>query len=344
MSLLLTTVLVKGPESALLSVLFPFCFWGPPVAVQDTTFEMERRRNRPEKYDREVVQSTVEAMKRITEIRAKRQERFWEQRSVLYTTVHHCTSAQYTLLGTSVQYCTLLMSSYCSLIQDKPLLYRNVGVCDKAGGSLFCVLHGFVRLFSWARQGGGSLFCVLYGFVLCWSLGHGSMGAHCYVYWFCAFLVSCARQDEDQEGEGAEGGTDRAGEGHPSGEGAHRAGQGPFPDSAQEGGGEGGHGGGGARGESEGEGAGQGQGGTAGCAGNGRCHARVEDGSYTFKSCMLLKTLGRGKSERLARGGIGGYRRGTGREEKVWVGFKVLQWMNCVKKGYERTISRALLT
>lgn len=48
--------------------------------AEDTTFEMERRRNRPEKYNREVVQSTVEALKRIKEIRAKRQEKFWEQR------------------------------------------------------------------------------------------------------------------------------------------------------------------------------------------------------------------------------------------------------------------------
>lgn len=64
------------------------------VVVQDTTFEMERRRNRPEKYDREVVQNTVEALKRIKEIRVKRQEKFWEQRSVhslpLHTTVHYC--------------------------------------------------------------------------------------------------------------------------------------------------------------------------------------------------------------------------------------------------------------
>eukprot|EP00475_Leptophrys_vorax_P031764 TRINITY_DN48340_c0_g1_i1.p1 TRINITY_DN48340_c0_g1~~TRINITY_DN48340_c0_g1_i1.p1 ORF type:complete len:225 (+),score=41.48 TRINITY_DN48340_c0_g1_i1:247-921(+) len=46
----------------------------------DTTFEMERRRNRPERYDRNVVEKTLTAMKRIEEIRVKRQAKFWEKR------------------------------------------------------------------------------------------------------------------------------------------------------------------------------------------------------------------------------------------------------------------------
>lgn len=48
--------------------------------AEDATFEMERRRNRPEKYDRELVAKTVKAMKRIKEIRVARQDRFYEQR------------------------------------------------------------------------------------------------------------------------------------------------------------------------------------------------------------------------------------------------------------------------
>ena len=48
--------------------------------AEDGTFEMERRRNRPEKYDRELVAKTVKAMKRIKEIRVARQDRFYEQR------------------------------------------------------------------------------------------------------------------------------------------------------------------------------------------------------------------------------------------------------------------------
>ena len=48
--------------------------------AEDATFEMERRRNRPEKYDRELVTKTVKAMKRIKEIRVARQDRFYEKR------------------------------------------------------------------------------------------------------------------------------------------------------------------------------------------------------------------------------------------------------------------------
>ncbi|CAI5501774.1 unnamed protein product [Closterium sp. Naga37s-1] len=51
----------------------------------DTTFEMERRRNRPERYDRNVVATTVAAMKRIDELRVKRQAKFWEKRMKVKT-------------------------------------------------------------------------------------------------------------------------------------------------------------------------------------------------------------------------------------------------------------------
>ena len=44
---------------------------------QDATFEFERKRNRPERYDRNVVENT---MKKIEEIRLKREEKFWESR------------------------------------------------------------------------------------------------------------------------------------------------------------------------------------------------------------------------------------------------------------------------
>lgn len=48
--------------------------------AEDATFEMERRRNRPEKYDRELVHKTVKAIKKVTEIRKARQDRFYETR------------------------------------------------------------------------------------------------------------------------------------------------------------------------------------------------------------------------------------------------------------------------
>ncbi len=44
--------------------------------TNDTTFELERKRNRPERYNRETMQKTLKAMEKITEIRHKRESRF----------------------------------------------------------------------------------------------------------------------------------------------------------------------------------------------------------------------------------------------------------------------------
>lgn len=48
--------------------------------AQDATFEMERRRNRPVKYDRRLVHSVVKSIDKIATIREKRQERHWMAR------------------------------------------------------------------------------------------------------------------------------------------------------------------------------------------------------------------------------------------------------------------------
>jgi large subunit ribosomal protein L24e len=48
--------------------------------AEDATFELERRRNRPEKYNRETVVKTIKAIEKITDIRKKRQDRFYELR------------------------------------------------------------------------------------------------------------------------------------------------------------------------------------------------------------------------------------------------------------------------
>ncbi|KAI0797998.1 ribosomal protein L24e-domain-containing protein [Abortiporus biennis] len=46
----------------------------------DSTIEFEKRRNVPVRYDRELVQTTVKAMKRIAEIKARREHAFWKNR------------------------------------------------------------------------------------------------------------------------------------------------------------------------------------------------------------------------------------------------------------------------
>jgi len=46
----------------------------------DKTFEFEKRRNLPQKYDRDMYASTVKAMKKISEIKARREKDFFEKR------------------------------------------------------------------------------------------------------------------------------------------------------------------------------------------------------------------------------------------------------------------------
>jgi large subunit ribosomal protein L24e len=48
--------------------------------AEDTSFDLERRKNRPEKYNRELVAKTLTAIKKIDKIRGRRQERFYEAR------------------------------------------------------------------------------------------------------------------------------------------------------------------------------------------------------------------------------------------------------------------------
>ncbi|KAH9935005.1 ribosomal protein L24e-domain-containing protein [Fomitopsis serialis] len=46
----------------------------------DSTIEFEKRRNVPVRYDRELVVTTVKAMKRVAEIKQRREHAFWKNR------------------------------------------------------------------------------------------------------------------------------------------------------------------------------------------------------------------------------------------------------------------------
>lgn len=50
--------------------------------LQDSTFEFEKRRNVPVRYNRELVQTTIKAIKRVGEIRKRREHAFWKNRCV----------------------------------------------------------------------------------------------------------------------------------------------------------------------------------------------------------------------------------------------------------------------
>jgi len=46
----------------------------------DSTFEFEKRRNRPVRYNRETMEQTLKAMKKVSEIKHKRQDMFFKMR------------------------------------------------------------------------------------------------------------------------------------------------------------------------------------------------------------------------------------------------------------------------
>jgi len=46
----------------------------------DSTIDFEKRRNVPVRYDRELIETTVKAMKRVGEIKAKRERAFFKHR------------------------------------------------------------------------------------------------------------------------------------------------------------------------------------------------------------------------------------------------------------------------
>jgi len=59
-----------------------------PFWLQDSTIEFEKRRNVPVRYDRELVQTTVKAMKRVAEIKAKREHAFFKHRMAVAKEKH----------------------------------------------------------------------------------------------------------------------------------------------------------------------------------------------------------------------------------------------------------------
>eukprot|EP01100_Stratorugosa_tubuloviscum_P006767 TRINITY_DN287_c0_g1_i3.p1 TRINITY_DN287_c0_g1~~TRINITY_DN287_c0_g1_i3.p1 ORF type:complete len:190 (-),score=79.36 TRINITY_DN287_c0_g1_i3:115-684(-) len=48
--------------------------------AMDTSFDFEKKRNRPLRYDRTLVQTTLKVMKRVSKIQQRRHERFYERR------------------------------------------------------------------------------------------------------------------------------------------------------------------------------------------------------------------------------------------------------------------------
>jgi len=48
--------------------------------VVDSTFDFEKKRNEPIKYNRDLVVQTVQAIKKVSEVKARREREFWKNR------------------------------------------------------------------------------------------------------------------------------------------------------------------------------------------------------------------------------------------------------------------------
>ncbi len=51
--------------------------------TNDSIFEFEKKRNEPVQYNRDMYVKTIQAMKKIADIRDRREERFWQNRMKL---------------------------------------------------------------------------------------------------------------------------------------------------------------------------------------------------------------------------------------------------------------------
>ncbi|KAJ9556326.1 hypothetical protein OSB04_010940 [Centaurea solstitialis] len=56
--------------------------------TQDSTFEFERKRNRPERYDRNLTENTLKAIKTIDKVRFRREEMHHKNRASRFSTEH----------------------------------------------------------------------------------------------------------------------------------------------------------------------------------------------------------------------------------------------------------------
>ena len=67
-------------QSIIVLLHFATSYHSSIFLYQDTTFEFEKRRNRPVRYNRELMGLTLKVMKRVSDIKHKRQDLFFKNR------------------------------------------------------------------------------------------------------------------------------------------------------------------------------------------------------------------------------------------------------------------------
>jgi hypothetical protein len=64
-------------------LLLPSVAPQPIYHSQDSTIDFEKRRNVPVRYDRDLMQTTLHAMKRVAAVKKRREHAFWKNRYVM---------------------------------------------------------------------------------------------------------------------------------------------------------------------------------------------------------------------------------------------------------------------
>jgi hypothetical protein len=91
--------------------------------TQDSTFEFEKRRNRPVKYDRNLVRKTIAAMERVEEIKQRRAEDHYRLRCV----ADCCACCQRSLCSPLAAFCAVVV---LFIVIDNHSLFVSVYFCD----------------------------------------------------------------------------------------------------------------------------------------------------------------------------------------------------------------------
>lgn len=90
--------------------------------TQDSTFEFERKRNRPERYDRNVAENTLKAIKKIDKVRVRREAKHHEMRMKGKKSIEHNEAV--IELNQSIH----LIKAPESLLQDSKLVSQKIKV------------------------------------------------------------------------------------------------------------------------------------------------------------------------------------------------------------------------
>jgi large subunit ribosomal protein L24e len=94
--------------------------------IVDGALDVERRRNVPQRYDRNTMMTTLHAMKKIAEIRSRRERVFYKARVVAKKRVHEKTE----ILKHVKRNIELIPSAQVKRLEEKKILQESAPIRD----------------------------------------------------------------------------------------------------------------------------------------------------------------------------------------------------------------------